>query len=233
MENMPPALVSKIFWYKEPIFQARANLPVAAVPDQSEPANIIERAAPSPALHFAGAIQTQALPPGATFEVGFSPKRNALEVVMSLILEAKKELLVASYSFTSKEIAFALVDAKKRGVDVRAVVDHAQNSDDQGGYKAVDFLVSQDIPVFRQENYAAMHHKFMVADGEHVQLGSFNYTSSANLRNAETAIVLRNAPLLAEVYRTEWLRLASEPKASVAAIMAIDKGLAVLKELGI
>ncbi|MDG5827003.1 phospholipase D-like domain-containing protein (plasmid) [Xylella fastidiosa subsp. pauca] len=38
-----------------------------------------------------------------------------------------------------------------------------------------------------------MHHKFMVADGLHVQLGSFNYTSSANLRNAETAVAFRNA----------------------------------------
>jgi type IV secretion system protein VirD4 len=233
MENMLPALVSKIFWYKEPIFQARANLPQAAVPDQSEPTNIIERGAPSPVLHFAGAVETQQMPAGSTFEVGFSPKRNALEVVMSIVLNAKVELLVASYSFTSKEIAFALVEAKKRGVDVRVVVDHAQNSDDQGGYKAVDFLQSQGIPIFRSENYAAMHHKFMVADGQHVQLGSFNYTSSANLRNAETAIVFRNAPSLAEVYRTEWLRLSTEPKASVAAIVAIDKGMAVLKELGI
>lgn len=94
---------------------------------------------------------------------------------MSFVLGAKTELLVAAYSFTSKEIAFALAEAKARGIDVRVVVDHAQNTDDQGGYKAVDYLSSQGIPVFRCENYAAMHHKFMVADGLHVQLGSFNY----------------------------------------------------------
>ena len=233
MENMPPALVDKIFWYKEPVFTARANLPVPAVPDQAELFNVIEPAPPSPALHFAGAVEEQPMPAGTTFEVGFSPKRNALEVVMSFVLGAKSELLVAAYSFTSKEIAFALVEAKQRGVDVRVVVDHAQNSDDQGGYKAVDFLSAQGIPVFRSENYAAMHHKFMVADGEHVQLGSFNYTTSANSRNAETAIAFRHAPDLASVYRTEWLRLSTEPKASVETVMAVDKGLAILKELGI
>ena len=233
MENMPPALVDKIFWYQEPIFQARANLPQPAVPDQSELVNTIEPAPPSPVLHFAGAVEEQALPTGATFEVGFSPKRNALEVVMSFVLGAKTELLVAAYSFTSKEIAFALVEAKARGIDVRVVVDHAQNTDDQGGYKAVDYLSSQGIPVFRCENYAAMHHKFMVADGLHVQLGSFNYTSSANLRNAETAVAFRNAPDLASVYRTEWLRLSTEPKASVETVMAVDRGLAILKEFGI
>ena len=233
MENMLPALVSKILWYEEPIFQARGNLPLPMIPDQGDLSNVIEVGPPSSDLHFAGAVQTQLLPAGASFEVGFSPKRNALEVVMSLILDAKAELLVASYLFNSKEIAFALVEAKKRGVDVRCVVDHVQNSGDQGGYKAVDFLESQGIPVCRCQNYAAMHHNFMVADSRHVQLGSFNYTSSANLRYAETAIAFRNAPELAHVYRTEWRRLASEPKTSIETIMAVDRGLAVLKGFGI
>ena len=233
MENMTPALVDKVFWYEEPVFKARANLPAPVIPVQTELSNSIERVTPSPVLHFAGAVSAQEIQPGTTFEVGFSPNRNALEVVMSFILGAKTELLVAAYSFTSKEIAFALVEAKRRGVDVRVVVDHHQNSDDQGGYKAVDFLSSQGIPVFRSENYAAMHHKFMVADGEHVQLGSFNYTTSANSRNAETAIAFRNSPLLASVYRTEWLRLSTEPKVSVETVMAVDKSLAILKEFGI
>lgn len=233
MENVLPALVDKIFWYKEPVFIARANLPPPSVPNQSEMFNVIERANSSPVLHFAGAVEQQELPAGATFEVGFSPKRNALEVVMSFILDAQSELLVAAYSFTSKEIAFALVEAKQRGVDVRVVVDHEQNSEDQGGYRAVDFLFSQGIPVFRCQNYAAMHHKFMVADGEHVQIGSFNYTASANIRNAETAVAFRSARALANTYRTEWLRLSTEPKVSVETIMAVDRGLAILKEFGI
>lgn len=233
LENMLPALVDKIRWYQEPVFIERANLPVPAVPCHAEPMNTIEPAPPSPVLHFVGAVDVQPVPAGATFEVGFSPKRNALEVVMSFILSAENELLVAAYSFTSKEIAFAMVEAKKRGVDVRVVVDNEQNSDDQGGYKAVDFLSSQGIPVFRCANYACMHHKFMVADGQHVQLGSFNYTSSANVRNAETAIAFRNAGDLASVYRTEWTRLSTEPKASVETIVAVDKGLDLMSKLGI
>lgn len=233
MENMLPALVSKIVWYKEPAFVARANLPLPVIASLNEISNFIEHAPPSPILHFGGAVMSQPIPDGATFEVGFSPKRNALEVVMSLIMEAKNELLVAAYSFTSKEIAHALVEAHKKGVDVRVVVDHEQNNTEQGGYKAIDFLHSQGIPIFRSENYAAMHHKFMVADGLHLQLGSFNYTSSANVRNAETALVMRNAPLIAEIYRTEWLRLSTEPKTGVDKIIQVDKGLDVLKEFGI
>jgi type IV secretion system protein VirD4 len=232
LENVPPALVDKIFWFKEPVFQKRANLPAPPPPDQREMTNII---APdvSETLHFAGAIKDQVLGGGVSFEVGFSPQRNALEVVMSLVMQAEKELLVAAYSFTSKPIAFALGEAKDRGVDVRLVVDEAQNSEEQGGYRAVDFLISKGIPVVRSSNYAAMHHKFMVADGQHVQLGSFNYTASANSRNAETAIALRNAGVLADVYRTEWLRLANEPKVGTDQIMKVDQNLATLREIGI
>lgn len=233
MENMLPALVDKIRYYQEPVLMGRCNLPVPHVPSHEELHNVIEVAKASPVAGFVGQVSAQDLGGGVSFEVGFSPQRNALEVVMSCILEAKQEILVAAYSFTSKDIVFGLVEAKKRGVDVRMVVDHEQNSDEQDGYKAVDYAEANGIPVVRSKNYACMHHKFMVADGIHVQLGSFNYTSSANSRNAETAICFRNARPLAEIYRNEWMRLSTEPKVGVDAIMAVDRGLAVLKELGL
>ena len=60
--------------------------------------------------------------------------------------------------------------------------------------KSFRYVVMQDLTPY---SIPAMHQKFMVANGLHVQLGSFNYTSSANLRNAETEEALRNAPDLA------------------------------------
>lgn len=233
LENVKPALVDKIFWYKEPVFMARANLPKPAVPSQALATNIIEPAFETPASKFSSKFEAQSMPAGATFEVGFSPMRNALEVVMAGIKGAETEILVASYSFTSQPIAHGLVEAKNRGVKVRCVVDHEQNDSKQGGYNAVDFLIKEHVPVIRNANYGAMHHKFMVIDGVHVQLGSFNYTASANSRNAETAVVFRNAGELANIYKTEWHRLASEPKVPANAIQNIDKGLAVLAEFGI
>ena len=233
MENMRPALVEKIKYYAEPVFMGRMNLQPPPIPDQSDKINTIEQAPESPTLKFMGSISAQEINAGSMFEVGFSPKRNALEVVMSFILAAEKELFIAAYSFTNKEIAFAVVEAKQRGVDVRVVVDHLQNSDDQAGYKAIDYLSAQGVPVFRNENYAAMHHKFMVSDSLNIQVGSFNYTASAATRNAETALVIRNSPVIASIYRDEWIRLSSEPKSSVETIMKVNKGLAILKELGI
>lgn len=55
--------------------------------------------------------------------------------------------------------------------------------------------------------YAIMHNKFMVVDGDTVQTGSFNYTASANSRNAENALLVQNAPVLAGTYQAEFNRL--------------------------
>jgi len=46
-------------------------------------------------------------------------------------------------------------------------------------------------------------------DGQTVELGSFNYTSSAESRNAENLLVLHQ-PAVAERYGQEWDRLWAE-----------------------
>lgn len=143
------------------------------------------------------------------FSVGFSPSHghSALDVVLSAIEGAKDSVDIAAYSFTSKPIAAALVAAKNRGVSVRVVADEKANND---RYTAVTFLANQSVPVRLNARYAIMHNKFMVVDGDTVQTGSFNYTASANSRNAENALLVQNAPALAGTYQAEFNRLWSE-----------------------
>ena len=54
-------------------------------------------------------------------EVAFSPHGGAAELVVKTIGDARKSIRVAAYGFTSKPIAVALLDARKRGVDVKVV----------------------------------------------------------------------------------------------------------------
>jgi phosphatidylserine/phosphatidylglycerophosphate/cardiolipin synthase-like enzyme len=51
--------------------------------------------------------------------------------------------------------------------------------------------------------------KFIVVDGETVELGSFNYTSAAEYKNAENVLVLHD-PGVAQQYGEEWDRLWAE-----------------------
>ena len=55
-----------------------------------------------------------------------------------------------------------------------------------------------------------MHNKFMVIDSATVQTGSFNYTNSAEHKNAENVLVLRDNPEIASRYLKEWQRLWDE-----------------------
>ena len=143
----------------------------------------------------------------ATVEVDFSPDMGTTDLVVKAIGEARRTVRVAAYSFTSKPIAQALLDAHKRGVDVRVVVDKSQAN---ARYTSATFLANVGIPTRVDYKYAIMHNKFMVIDDESVETGSFNFTAAAEHKNAENVIVLRHDPAVAQQYADEWTRLWEE-----------------------
>lgn len=142
-----------------------------------------------------------------SYELGFSPNGESLQIILNSISGAKKSILVAAYSFTSKPISEALLDSHKRGVNVAVVADHKGNSTK---YTAVNFLANNGVPVRLNSNYAIMHHKFMVIDGRSVQLGSFNYSAAAVNKNAENVMLLKDIPDIASRYTDEWSKLWNE-----------------------
>ena len=144
---------------------------------------------------------------GASFDVGFSPNGNSLNLVLQGINSAKKSIHVAAYSFTSKPIAEALLKASKRGVDVKVIADQKSNS---GKYSATTYLANNNIPVKLDGNYPIFHHKFMVIDGVNLETGSFNYSAAAANKNAENVLILWNVPQIAATYDNQWNQLWNE-----------------------
>jgi phosphatidylserine/phosphatidylglycerophosphate/cardiolipin synthase-like enzyme len=139
----------------------------------------------------------QTLPP---VEVRFSPSGGCTEAVVKEIDAARKTIIVQAYSFTSAPIAKALVGAHKRGVDVRVILDKSQRTEK---YSSADFVQHAGIPVWIDAKHAIAHNKVMVIDGETVITGSFNFTTSAEDRNAENLLVIRS-PELAKTYADNW-----------------------------
>jgi len=68
------------------------------------------------------------LPATGELEVAFSPHGGCTALIVKVINSAQHSIRVLAYSFTSAPIAKALVEAHKRGVDVRVVVDKSQKS---------------------------------------------------------------------------------------------------------
>lgn len=140
--------------------------------------------------------------------VGFSPKRGAQDLVIRVIGGCQKELRIAAYGFTSLEIEKVLA-TKSSTLDIKVVVDDSNDESDKG---MIARLENKGIQIRSNHSYSIHHHKFMICDGKVVQTGSFNYTASANSRNAENVLVLWNAPGVAKVYLTEWARLWAESR---------------------
>jgi len=96
-----------------------------------------------------------------TVDVYFSPDGGVTNAIISELNDAKTEILVQAYSFTSAPIAKALLDARKRGVKIEVVLDKSQKSEK---YSSADFVAHADIPVYIDSKHKIAHNKIMIID---------------------------------------------------------------------
>jgi phosphatidylserine/phosphatidylglycerophosphate/cardiolipin synthase-like enzyme len=133
-------------------------------------------------------------------QVWFSPNGGCTDAIVAVVGQARRSALVQAYSFTSAPIAKALKDAQDRGVDVRVILDKSQRTEK---YSGLTYLQHAGIPVWIDAAHAISHNKVMVIDGEVVVTGSFNFTSSAESRNAENLLIFHDQTLAA-AYTNNW-----------------------------
>jgi phosphatidylserine/phosphatidylglycerophosphate/cardiolipin synthase-like enzyme len=132
-----------------------------------------------------------------TTEVYFSPRGGATEAIVREIDSARSEILLQAYSFTSQPIARALVDARRRGVRIEAVLDRSQRREK---YTSADFVAHAGIPTYIDAAHAIAHNKIMIIDRSTLISGSFNFTRAAEERNAENLQVVKGNRLLVDRY---------------------------------
>jgi len=116
-----------------------------------------------------------------TRDAFFTPGDQTTKEVVALLNAATATVHVQAYSFTSAPIAEALVEAKRRGVDVIAVLDRTQQT---ANYSSADFLAHEGVATFIDSKHAIVHNKIMIIDGGTVITGSFNFTARRRLCNA-------------------------------------------------
>jgi phosphatidylserine/phosphatidylglycerophosphate/cardiolipin synthase-like enzyme len=144
----------------------------------------------------------------AQIEVGFSPRGGAEELVLKAISAAQSELLVMAYSFTSAPVTDALLQAKRRGVSVRMVVDYGHNANDKSGRAraALSALKTAGVDVRTTSQFPIHHDKVIIVDRKSVQTGSFNYSAAAAKTNSENVVVIWNRPDVAGEFERHFVR---------------------------
>lgn len=139
-----------------------------------------------------------ALAQTGSIRVNFSPNGGCTDAILKQINQAKQEILIQAYSFTSKPIAQALIAAQKRGVAITAVLDKSNWTQK---YSAATFLKNVGIPVYIDDKHAIAHNKIMIIDNRVVITGSFNFTQAAESKNAENVLIIEDMPDLTRLYR--------------------------------
>jgi len=109
-------------------------------------------------------------------QVYFSPKGGCTQAIISQIDNAKSEILVQTYSFTSGYIIKDLLKAHQRGVKVEVLLDKSQCKEE---YTSATFLDNSGIPTYIDDKHAIAHNKIMIIDREAVITGSFSFTKAA------------------------------------------------------
>lgn len=140
---------------------------------------------------------------GTRVEVLFSPDDQVASHLISLIHSATQEIDFMVFSFTSEEIAQALVERHQAGVVVRGVLEADQVGSLSSQY---GMLRQAGIEVRLDGNPATMHHKVLLVDDRVVATGSYNYSLSAETTNDENLLILYSAAA-ADLFGGEFERL--------------------------
>jgi phosphatidylserine/phosphatidylglycerophosphate/cardiolipin synthase-like enzyme len=130
----------------------------------------------------------------------FTPGAECTDRIVEEIHHAKSEIFVQAYSFTSKPIAQALVNAHKKGIKVLVILDKSQRS---ARYTSATFLANMQIPTYIDTRHAIAHNKIIIIDKTTTITGSFNFTKAAQERNAENLLIVRSREI-AKAYLDNW-----------------------------
>jgi phosphatidylserine/phosphatidylglycerophosphate/cardiolipin synthase-like enzyme len=150
------------------------------------------------------------VPAQGTLQAAFSPWDDVEGLIVGALADAHGEILMQAYLLTSKKIVGALRQAQQRGVTVKILLDAAQVAAMPVAQKQQAILRNDGIAVWGETNYTNAHNKVIVIDAETADAtlitGSYNFTWSAQHKNAENILIVRGNPQLTGLYAANWER---------------------------
>ena len=123
----------------------------------------------------------------------FSPKDKIItNNIIPLIKNSKKYIYVPAFTITHDEFAKELINAKKRGVDVKIIIDATNVYSKKSKVKE---LRGAGVPL-KVENYAGkLHSKSIIIDDKYIVAGSMNFTNSGENKNDENVLIVEDMTL--------------------------------------
>lgn len=132
-------------------------------------------------------------------EIHYAPDENLERIDVDLIRLARAKIDMAVYSLTDWAVVDALIEARRRGVALRIVLDPGQQH-------ALDRLRSIADDVRMKPAGAYMHLKSYVVDGRLLRSGSANLSASG-LKQQDNDLVVLHDPSAAKSFEARFQQL--------------------------
>jgi cardiolipin synthase len=130
--------------------------------------------------------------------------------VLDLIDGAKKTIDLKMFTFTSDDIAEALIRAQKRGVKVRVMLNPARSSGSRANDDMRQRLEAGGIELnWSSPDFAVTHEKSMVIDSRLALIATFNYGVKYFTLTRDYGVVTEDAAVVAEIaqcFEHDWQR---------------------------
>ncbi|HJR78181.1 MAG TPA: phospholipase D-like domain-containing protein [Nitrospiraceae bacterium] len=136
----------------------------------------------------------------AEIDIYYAPEDRPLDRLLQLYTHARHYIYVSVYGMTSPAAVKALIEAKRRGVDVRIITDGGR-LDDPKQRTALEALRLAGVPIRISRHDGLMHLKQVVIDDEVNVNGSMNQTTSGNRYNDERLDVINDPRVTARARR--------------------------------
>ncbi|NLK12655.1 MAG: phosphatidylserine/phosphatidylglycerophosphate/cardiolipin synthase family protein [Candidatus Phytoplasma sp.] len=133
-------------------------------------------------------------------------KKEALTEILNLISTSKEKIHMAMAYFGNKQITKALINAQKRGVDIRIITSAKSNIQPHLNLKVLKKLQENDITVYLHEGL--IHAKAMLIDDKLI-IGSINLNDNGLKKLSECSIYLKE-PTMIKAFSKDLLRLQEE-----------------------
>jgi hypothetical protein len=130
---------------------------------------------------------------GIPVENFFSPSDRATYRIGKVLSKAQSSINGSILTFTVKELADTLISKKSSGKKVRIIMDNNTDTGNQYSY-----LLTNGVNVLLKVGSGLLHHKYVIVDAEpfggtsYVLTGSHNWSGSAETRNDENTVVVKD-----------------------------------------
>ncbi len=123
-------------------------------------------------------------------KVYFSPQDKAIATqIIPLVNNAQKYIYIPAFLITHKDLSDSLINASKRGVSVKIILDATNTHTSSSKMK----ILRQNGIQVKTENFAGkLHSKSIIIDDLYTLIGSMNFSRSGESLNDENLIIIKD-----------------------------------------